>query len=68
MCAGTSSCASRSTDCCRWMRKVTRLSAQIEREQTLVREQTQVLANAARLAERIAELKTRRDAITVFGE
>jgi DNA repair protein SbcC/Rad50 len=45
--------------------KVTRLSAQIEREQTLSREQSQVLANAAQLAVRIAELKARRDAITV---
>lgn len=45
--------------------KVTRLSAQIEREQTLSREQSQVLSNAAKLAVRIAELKTRRDAITV---
>ncbi|MDQ2932576.1 MAG: hypothetical protein M3Y05_17370, partial [Gemmatimonadota bacterium] len=45
--------------------KVTRLSAQIEREQTLAREQSQVLANAAELAVRIAELRTRRDSITV---
>jgi exonuclease SbcC len=45
--------------------KVTRLSAQIEREQTLGREQAQVLANATRITARIAELKTRRDAITV---
>ena len=45
--------------------KVTRLSAQIEREQTLTREQSQVIANAARIAARITEIKTRRDAITV---
>jgi exonuclease SbcC len=45
--------------------KVTRLSAQVEREQTLLREQAQVLANVAKLSVRIGELKTRRDAITV---
>ena len=45
--------------------KVTRLSAQIEREPTLAREQAQVLANAAKVAQRLGELRKRRDAITL---
>jgi DNA repair protein SbcC/Rad50 len=45
--------------------KVTRLSAQIEREPSLLREQAQVLATAAELAVRLAALRGRRDAITV---
>ncbi|HEY7860865.1 MAG TPA: SMC family ATPase [Gemmatimonadaceae bacterium] len=45
--------------------KVTRLSAQIEREPTLLRERAQVLANGSSVAQRLAELRTRRDAITV---
>ncbi len=45
--------------------KVTRLSAQIEREPVLLREQSQVLAATNELAVRLAALRTRRDAITV---
>jgi exonuclease SbcC len=45
--------------------KVTRLSAQIEREPTLMRERAQVVANGSSVAQRLAELRTRRDAITV---
>ncbi|HEU4564218.1 MAG TPA: SMC family ATPase, partial [Gemmatimonadaceae bacterium] len=45
--------------------RATRLSAQIEREPVLARERAQVTEHAERVAARLAELRARRDAMTV---